>query len=179
MPCWSTAALTIHHITRIDIPHGRPLAPSLRCAGRLSDFEERNISCASTVGCSAPRPWPSAVCSLSLGTALRCGVPRRMANPFAVARRLRRAALGNSPDHEFARDLVKVKMRPDQLPVPSPDLVFRCPANPDEGVIVQLAGRRSGLIGLERVLQRSSPGRTTSGITSPSTTRRLACAARR
>ncbi|WP_438040214.1 hypothetical protein [Sorangium sp. So ce128] len=71
---------------------------------------------------------------LSLGTAsLR--VPRSM-NPFAVARRLRRAALGNSPDHEFARDLVKAKKRPDQLPVPSPDLDLPEPTNPDEVVVV-------------------------------------------
>jgi hypothetical protein len=70
---------------------------------------------------------------LSLGTAsLR--VPRNM-NPFAVARRLRRAAQGCSPDHEFARALVRGKRRPEELPVPSPDLDLPEPTIPDEVVM--------------------------------------------
>jgi hypothetical protein len=58
---------------------------------------------------------------ISLGTgALR--VPRNM-NPFTVARRLRRAAKGVTPDHDFARDLAaKMKKNPADAPVPSPDL---------------------------------------------------------
>lgn len=74
---------------------------------------------------------------LSLGTAsLR--VPRSM-NPFAVARRLRRAAQGNSPDHEFARDLVKARKRRDDLPMPSPELDLPEPTNPGE--VVSVHGR--------------------------------------
>jgi hypothetical protein len=71
---------------------------------------------------------------LSLGTdSLR--VPRHM-NPFAVARRLRRAAQGCCPDHEFARALIQGKRRPEQLPVPSPDLDLPEPASPDDVVVV-------------------------------------------
>ena len=56
---------------------------------------------------------------ISLGTtALGLRVPRNM-NPFTVARRLRRAAKGVTPDHDFARDLAaKMKKNPADLPVP-------------------------------------------------------------
>jgi len=67
---------------------------------------------------------------LSLGTdALR--VPRDT-NPFTVARRLRRAARGNSPDHDFARDLAaKMKKKLGEIPLPSPDLDLPEPVSPD------------------------------------------------
>jgi hypothetical protein len=70
---------------------------------------------------------------ISLGTpALR--VPRNM-NPFTVARRLRRAAKGITPDHDFARDLVaNMKKKPGdvpEVPVPSPDLDRPEPVVPD------------------------------------------------
>jgi hypothetical protein len=67
---------------------------------------------------------------LSCGTdALR--VPRAM-NPFTVARRLRRAANGNSPDHDFARELTfKMKKQPGDVPLPSPGLDLPEPVCPD------------------------------------------------
>jgi hypothetical protein len=67
---------------------------------------------------------------ISLGTdALR--VPRNM-NPFTVARRLRRAAKGVTPDHDFARDLAaKMKKIPGDIPVPSPSPDLPEPAIPD------------------------------------------------
>ena len=67
---------------------------------------------------------------ISLGTsALR--VPRNM-NPFTVARRLRRAAKGITPDHDFARDLAtRMKKNPGDVPVPSPDLDRPEPVVPD------------------------------------------------
>jgi hypothetical protein len=67
---------------------------------------------------------------ISLGTAaLR--VPRTM-NPFTVARRLRRAAKGVTPDHDFARDLAaKMKKTPGEVPSPSPDLDRPEPVVPD------------------------------------------------
>jgi hypothetical protein len=71
---------------------------------------------------------------LSLGTdSVR--VPRHM-NPFAAARRLRRAACCSCPDHEFARSLVQGRKRLDQLPVPSPDLDLPEPMTPHEEVVV-------------------------------------------
>lgn len=68
---------------------------------------------------------------LSLGTdALR--VPRDM-NPFTVARRLRRAARGQSPDQDFARELAasKMKKKLGEVPLPSPDLDLPEPVCPD------------------------------------------------
>ena len=67
---------------------------------------------------------------ISLGTtALR--VPRNM-NPFTVARRLRRAAKGVTPDHEFARDLAaKMQKNPGDVPHPSPDVDQPEPIQPD------------------------------------------------
>ncbi len=67
---------------------------------------------------------------IGLGTdAVR--VPRNM-NPFTVARRFRRAAKGITPDHDFARDLAaKMKKKPCDVPVPSPDLDSPEPALPD------------------------------------------------
>ncbi len=67
---------------------------------------------------------------LSFGTdALR--VPRDM-NPFTVARRLRRAARGNSPDHDFARGLAaKPRKNLGDVPIPSPDADLPEPALPD------------------------------------------------
>jgi hypothetical protein len=68
---------------------------------------------------------------ISLGTStLR--VPRTM-NPFTVARRLRRAAKGITPDHDFARDLAAKMKRaqPGDIPVPSPDLDSPEPVLPD------------------------------------------------
>ncbi len=67
---------------------------------------------------------------LSLGVdALR--VPRDM-NPFTVARRLRRAARGTTPDHDAARALAaKAKKNPLDVPVPSPDLDRPEPVAPD------------------------------------------------
>lgn len=67
---------------------------------------------------------------LSLGTdALR--VPRAM-NPFTIARRLRRAARGESPDHDFARELTaKAKKKAGEVPFPSPDLDMPEPIGPD------------------------------------------------
>ncbi len=67
---------------------------------------------------------------LSLGTdALR--VPRGM-NPFTVARRLRRAARVQSPDHDVARDLAAaMKKVPAEIPLPSPDLDMPEPVSPD------------------------------------------------
>jgi hypothetical protein len=69
---------------------------------------------------------------ISLGiAALGLRVPRNM-NPFTVARRLRRAAKGVTPDHDFARDLAaKMKKNPADLPVPSPDLDRPEPVQPD------------------------------------------------
>lgn len=67
---------------------------------------------------------------ISLGTsALR--VPRNL-NPFTVARRMRRAARGITPDHDFVRALVvKMKKHPGDVPVPSPDLDRPAPVLPD------------------------------------------------
>lgn len=68
---------------------------------------------------------------ISLGTdALR--VPRNM-NPFTVARRLRRAAKGVTPDHDFARDLAgrMKKKNPGDVPGPSPDIDRPEPVLPD------------------------------------------------
>lgn len=67
---------------------------------------------------------------LSLGTdALR--IPRDM-NPFTVARRLRRAARAQSPDHDFARELsAKMKKKPGDVPLPSPGLDLPEPVSPD------------------------------------------------
>jgi hypothetical protein len=67
---------------------------------------------------------------LSFGTdALR--VPRNM-NPFTVARRLRRAARGDSPDHDFARGLARNARKPfGDVPNPSPDLDLPEPVLPD------------------------------------------------
>jgi hypothetical protein len=67
---------------------------------------------------------------LSFGTdALR--VPRTM-NPFTVARRLRRAARGDSPDHDFARGLATRSRKPfNDIPNPSPDLDLPEPVLPD------------------------------------------------
>jgi hypothetical protein len=67
---------------------------------------------------------------LSLGTAaLR--VPRNM-NPFTVARRLRRAARGESDEHALARELAaKMKKNPEGVPAPSPDLDLPEPVSPD------------------------------------------------
>jgi hypothetical protein len=68
---------------------------------------------------------------LSLGTdVLR--VPRDM-NPFTVARRLGRAARGQSPDHDFARELAanKMKKKHGEVPLPSPDLDLPEPVCPD------------------------------------------------
>jgi hypothetical protein len=50
-------------------------------------------------------------------------VPRRL-NPYTVARRIRRLARGDTPEHLFLRELVdagKKKMSED-IPTPSPDL---------------------------------------------------------
>jgi hypothetical protein len=72
---------------------------------------------------------------ISLGTdVLR--VPRNM-NPFTVARRLRRAAKGVTPDHDFARELVaKTKrVQPGDVPVPSPDLDQPEPVLPDPATV--------------------------------------------
>jgi hypothetical protein len=53
-------------------------------------------------------------------------------NPFTVARRLRRAAKGVTPDHDFARDLAaKMKKNPGEVPAPSPDLDRPEPVAPD------------------------------------------------
>ena len=67
---------------------------------------------------------------LSFGTdALR--VPRNM-NPFTVARRLRRAAQGTSPDHDFARELArKTRKSFGDVPTPSPDLDLPEPVLPE------------------------------------------------
>jgi hypothetical protein len=71
---------------------------------------------------------------LSLGTdSVR--VPRHL-NPFAAARRLRRAAQCPCPDHEFARSLVQGRKRLEELPVPSPDLDLPEPTSPHEEVVV-------------------------------------------
>ena len=67
---------------------------------------------------------------LSLGTdALR--VPRDL-NPFAVARRLSRAAKGAPIDHDFARSLAaRSKNNPFYVPAPSPDMDLPDPVAPD------------------------------------------------
>lgn len=67
---------------------------------------------------------------LSLGTdAIR--VPRNM-NPFTVARRLRRAARGDSPDHDLARELARTTKKPfGDFPSPSPDIDLPEPVLPD------------------------------------------------
>lgn len=70
---------------------------------------------------------------ISLGAAaVGLRVPRNM-NPFTVARRLRRAAKGITPDHDFARDLAaKMKKQgPVEAPGPSPDLDSPEPVLPD------------------------------------------------
>ena len=67
---------------------------------------------------------------LSLGIdALR--VPRSM-NPFTVARRLRRAARGESEDHGVARGLAaRMKKNLEGVPSPSPDLDLPEPVSSD------------------------------------------------
>lgn len=58
-------------------------------------------------------------------------VPRDM-NPFTVARRLRRAARGTSPDHDFVRELALKARKPfGDVPTPSPDLDLPEPAFPE------------------------------------------------
>jgi hypothetical protein len=67
---------------------------------------------------------------LSLGvTEIR--VPRSM-NPFTAARRLRRAARCATPDHDFAKALVKARRRLDVVPAPSPDVDRPEPVAPEE-----------------------------------------------
>ncbi len=94
---------------------------------------------------------------LSFGTnPLR--VPRNM-NPFTVARRLRRAARGTSPDHDFVRELAMKTRKPyGDVPNPSPDLDLPEP--------VLLRGRESmkkllsSIAELDRLVRAFEPGGT-------------------